>query len=148
MLKLTTRGHYSVKALLDLATYRSGPPQSIRAIARRQNISQHFLEQLLSELRQAGFVRSVRGAQGGYLLACAPADIRLGDVLRAVGDGVEPLPRLTRAEVGAADWVAFALWGRLSRSLEAALAGVTLEDLYFDARSREASEGDGGCFIV
>lgn len=95
-MKLTARGHYSVKALLDLAIHRAGPPQSIRQIALRQNISKHFLEQLLIILRQNGFVASVRGVQGGYLLARPPAQISLGAILRAVGDGIEPLSRQLR----------------------------------------------------
>ncbi|AGY59006.1 Rrf2 family transcriptional regulator [Gloeobacter kilaueensis] len=147
-MKLTARGHYSVKALLDLAIHRAGPPQSIRQIALRQNISKHFLEQLLIILRQNGFVASVRGVQGGYLLARPPAQISLGAILRAVGDGIEPLSRQLRDDEQAEDWVTFALWDRLHRSVLAALDQVTLEDLYFDARSYQAAQNSDGQFIV
>ncbi|MBC7880121.1 MAG: Rrf2 family transcriptional regulator [Anaerolineae bacterium] len=147
-MKLTTRGHYSVKAMLDLTIHRNGPPQSIRAIALRQNISQHFLEQLLIKLRQAGYIRSVRGVQGGYLLAKPPAQISLGAILQVVGDGIEPLGKMSRDSDQAEDWVTFALWSRVSTYVQTALDQVSLEDLYYDTRSRQASQSEEGGFIV
>lgn len=147
-MKLTARGHYSVKAMLDLAMHADGRPQPIRAIARRQNISQHFLEQILIQLRQAGFVQSVRGVQGGYLLARSAREIHLGDLLRAVGDGIEPLARVAHQAEKAEDWVTLALWNKLSRTVRQALDQMTLEELYFDVRSRQASQGAEGQFIV
>ncbi|BAC89861.1 glr1920 [Gloeobacter violaceus PCC 7421] len=148
MLKLSTRGHYSVKAMLDLTIHRHDPPQPIRQIARRQNISKHFLEQLLILLRQSGFVRSVRGVQGGYVLARLPAQITLGEILRAVGDGMAPLGRIERDGTQAEDWVTMALWSRVHRSVEAALDRITLEDLYHDARSRQAALSEEGEFVI
>jgi Rrf2 family transcriptional regulator, iron-sulfur cluster assembly transcription factor len=147
-MKLTMRGHYSVKAMLDLTIHRDGPPQSIRSIAQRQNISQHFLEQLLIKLRQAGYLRSVRGAQGGYVLAKPPAQISLGAILLAVGDGIEPLGKTSCDHEQAEDWVTFALWSRVSTYVQTALDQVSLEDLYYDTRSRQASQSEEGGFIV
>ncbi len=147
-MKLTRRGHYSVKAMLDLAIQRGNKPQPVRQIAHRQNISQHFLEQILILLREAGYVRSVRGVQGGYLLARAPGQISLGGILRAVGDGTAPLISLERSEDEAGDWVTFALWNRVHRFVEQSLDAVTLEDLYYDARSYQAIQGEEGGFII
>ncbi len=90
-MKLTTRGHYSVKALLDLSLQRGMGPTSVNAIAQRQNIPAPYLEKLLIEMRRSGLVESVRGAQGGYQLAKSPAQISLGQILEAVGETIETL---------------------------------------------------------
>jgi Rrf2 family transcriptional regulator, iron-sulfur cluster assembly transcription factor len=147
-MKLTTRGHYSVKALLDLSFQPDYGPASVNAIARRQNLPAPFLEKLLIELRRAGLVRSVRGAQGGYQLAHPPAAISLGQILAAVGETIAPLANQARDQAQAEDWVTFAVWNRLHQKLHEAIDGISLEDLYFDARSWQAAQGSGASFIV
>jgi Rrf2 family transcriptional regulator, iron-sulfur cluster assembly transcription factor len=147
-MKLTTRGHYSVKALLDLSFQPDYGPASVNAIARRQNLPAPFLEKLLIELRRAGLVRSVRGAQGGYQLAHPPAAISLGQILAAVGETIAPLANQARDQSQAEDWVTFAVWNRLHQKLHEAIDGISLEDLYFDARSWQAAQGSGASFIV
>ncbi|WP_088891013.1 RrF2 family transcriptional regulator [Leptolyngbya ohadii] len=147
-MKLTTRGHYSVKALLDLSFQPKYQPTSVRAIAQRQDIPAPYLEKLLIELRRAGLVESVRGSQGGYRLARPPVQISLGHILEAVGETIEPLKRLTPEADQAEDWVTFALWQRLHHKLKEALYSITLEDLYYDARSRQAAQGESASFIV
>jgi Rrf2 family transcriptional regulator, iron-sulfur cluster assembly transcription factor len=147
-MKLTTRGHYSVKALLDLSFQPDYGPASVNAIAKRQNLPAPFLEKLLIELRRAGLVRSVRGAQGGYQLAHPPAAISLGQILAAVGETIAPLANQARDQAQAEDWVTFAVWNRLHQRLQVAIDGISLEDLYFDARSWQAAQGSGASFIV
>ncbi len=147
-MKLTTRGHYSVKALLDLTLQPRSQPTSVKAIAKRQDIPAPYLEKLLIELRRAGLVESVRGAQGGYKLARSPADISLGQILEAVGETVNPLPRHTPEAEQAEDWVTLTLWHQLHQKLKEALYSITLEDLYFDARSWQATQGDSTSFVV
>ena len=83
-MKLSTRGRYGIHAMYDLARYHQSEPQSIKAIAERQNIPEAYLEQLIAVLRRSGLVTSVRGAQGGYLLARPPGEITVGQVLRAL----------------------------------------------------------------
>lgn len=147
-MKLTTRGHYSVKALLDLSFQPGYGPASVRAIAQRQDIPAPYLEKLLIELRRAGIVHSIRGVQGGYQLARHPAQISLGEILQAVGESVEPLPRHSPDGSQAEDWVTFTLWNRLHQKLKEALHTISLEDLYFDARSWQAAQGEATSFVV
>ncbi len=147
-MKLTTRGHYSVKALLDLALQPSRQPVSVQTIAQRQGLPSPYLEKLLIDLRRAGLVESVRGVQGGYRLAKPPAQISLGQILEAVGEQVTPLPRHQPQADQAEDWVTFAVWNRLSQKLKEALYSISLEDLYFDARSWQAAQGDDVSFVV
>jgi Rrf2 family transcriptional regulator, iron-sulfur cluster assembly transcription factor len=146
-LKLTTRGHYSVKALLDLSLQPSYGPSSVKAIAQRQALPAPYLEKLLIELRQAGLVNSVRGSQGGYQLARKPAQIFVGQILAAVGESINygaiPLLSLESNMDQAADWVTLSLWRRLNTKMQNALDSISLADLYYDARSWQAAQGEG-----
>jgi Rrf2 family protein len=99
-------------------------------------------------MRRSGLVESVRGAQGGYQLAKSPAQISLGQILEAVGETIEPLPRHQADIEQAEDWVTFTLWNRLHQKLKEALYGISLEDLYYDARSWQAAQGEETSFVV
>jgi Rrf2 family transcriptional regulator, iron-sulfur cluster assembly transcription factor len=170
-MKLTTRGHYSVKAMLDLSLQPDYGPASVSAIAARQNLPIPYLEKLLIELRRAGLVNSIRGANGGYQLAKKPTQISLSDILIAVGESMalaEPLQRridqsdhqrtrFSRGEVppqtqvadpNATDWVTLMVWRRLNEKLQAALASISLADLYYDARSWQAAQGEVTNYII
>ncbi|NJK37659.1 MAG: Rrf2 family transcriptional regulator [Oscillatoriales cyanobacterium RM2_1_1] len=147
-MKLTTRGHYSVKALLDLSLQQDIGPASVNAIAQRQQLPAAYLEKLLIELRRAGLVKSIRGSQGGYQLARSPAKISLGQILEAVGETIDPLPRHHPTAEQIEDWVTFSLWKRLHQKLKEALYGISLEDLYYDARSWQAAQGEEVNFVV
>lgn len=147
-MKLTTRGHYSVKALLDLSLQPEYRPTSVKKIAQRQDLPAPYLEKLLIEMRRAGIVKSVRGAKGGYQLAAKPEHISLGKILESVGETVEPLSNYSVDNNLAEDWVTFSLWRRLHHKLKEALYNITLADLYYDARSWQASQGEENNFIV
>jgi Rrf2 family iron-sulfur cluster assembly transcriptional regulator len=90
-MKLSTKGRYAMVALADLALAREEERVSLAEIARRQDISLPYLEQLFVKLRRAGLVESVRGPGGGYRLARAPETIRVSDVLQAVDETVSAL---------------------------------------------------------
>jgi Rrf2 family transcriptional regulator, iron-sulfur cluster assembly transcription factor len=150
-MKLTTRGHYSVKAMLDLSLQPGYGPASVNAIATRQFLPVPYLEKLLIELRRAGLVRSIRGAHGGYKLAKKPAQISLSDILMAVGESMvvdrSDDPQLPNDHL-ATDWVTQMLWRRLNEKLQAALTSISLADLYYDARSWQAAQGEVTNYII
>ncbi len=148
-MKLTTRGHYSLKALLDLSLQPRYGPASVTVIAQRQSLPAPYLEKLLIELRKAEIVRSVRGSQGGYRLARSPAQISLGQILEAIGEWDEPFPVVVQDDcANAEDWVATAVWKRLGQRLKSLLHDITLEDLYYDARSWQAAQSADTNFTV
>ncbi|NJK61681.1 MAG: Rrf2 family transcriptional regulator [Synechococcaceae cyanobacterium SM2_3_1] len=147
-MKLTTRGYYSIKAMLDLAILGSKQPTSVRTIAQRQQIPAPYLEKLLIELRQSGLVRSQRGAQGGYQLTRNPRQISLAEILEAVGERLEARDWTPQPEGPAEDWVTRAVWQRISSRVQQVLQETTLEDLYFDARSWQAAQGAETGFMV
>ncbi len=145
MLRLSTRSQYGLKAMLDLSLTGGDRPVSGRTIAQRQGIPAPFLEKLLLDLRRAGLVVSQRGAQGGYRLARPPEQIRVAEILQAVGESMT-WPELPPHPP--TDWVTCALWRRLNRLCEEALHNLTLADLYYDVRSRMATDAESFHFIV
>jgi Rrf2 family protein len=88
-MKISTRGRYGIRLLIDLAEHPNEPHVALANVAERQGISVRYLEQVVIILRRAGFIRSVKGASGGYALAYPPQEINIGDVLRVLeGDMV------------------------------------------------------------
>jgi len=138
-LRLSTRGHYGLKAMLDLAQHFSAEPISLKSIAERQNLSGHYLEQLIAMLRKAGLVKSVRGAQGGYILARKPAEITVGDVIRALEGPIAPVYCVSEKDPGNCDeadhCITRTVWARVRDGIAAVYDSITLADI-----CREAEE--------
>jgi Rrf2 family iron-sulfur cluster assembly transcriptional regulator len=132
--KITTKGRYAIRAILDLAYHNRGEPIPISNVAIRQEISQPYLEHLFGKLRKAGLVKSIRGPGGGYLLARAPDKISVREVFLAVEESVTPV------ECGAIDGnptacnkvdqcISLVLWRKLARSIVDTLDSISLADL-------------------
>lgn len=90
-MKLSTKGKYGLRAIIDLARFSEKEPVSIGCISTRQKLSERYLEQLFALLKKAGLVKSIRGASGGYVLARDASEISVGDVLRALEGNLEPV---------------------------------------------------------
>lgn len=90
-MKISTKGRYGLRALIDVAQFSEIEPVAISSIAARQDISERYLEQLMAMLKKAGLIKSIRGAGGGYVLAKDVDDISVGDVLRALEGTLEPV---------------------------------------------------------
>jgi Rrf2 family cysteine metabolism transcriptional repressor len=134
-MKLSTKGRYGSRAMLDLALHYDpdGTPVSLGGIAGRQDISEEYLEQIFSTLRKSGIVESVRGAQGGYRLG-RPADkITIGDILRSLEGSLAPVDCVkegTPADCERCDeCVMRGVWQKLRDSINSAVDSVTLADL-------------------
>lgn len=143
-MKLSTRGRYGIHAMYDLAQqYASGAPQPIKAIASRKRIPDAYLEQLIAALRKAGLVTSVRGAQGGYILARPPEEITVGQVLRVLEGDLATVECL--AEEDACDKACACptrlVWQKIQNGVNAIVDGITLRDMLEDyARMRGEEE--------
>ncbi len=90
-MKLSTKGRYGLRAMIDLARYSEKEPVALGSIAARQDISERYLEQMVALLKKAGLVSAVRGAGGGYRLNRPAEEISVGDVLRALEGSLEPV---------------------------------------------------------
>ncbi|MCX8126365.1 MAG: Rrf2 family transcriptional regulator, partial [Dehalococcoidia bacterium] len=98
-MKLSTRVRYGMRAMVDLSAHYGERPQLIRDIARRQGISQHYLEQIIIVLKSAGLVKSIRGAKGGIILARAPSQIKLSEVMKVLEGSTAPVECVDDAAV-------------------------------------------------
>jgi Rrf2 family cysteine metabolism transcriptional repressor len=137
-MRISSKGEYGLRALFDLALHYGRGPVRSRDIAERQAIDENYLNQLLIQLRRAGLVQSLRGPQGGHLLARAPSEITLLEMLQALegpvvelAEGIQPLPQSDDAAV------LLDVWCGLRNAVEKYLAGVTLEELAQRKRERE-----------
>ena len=139
-MKLSTKGRYGLRALIDLAQYSGEAPVSITSISARQELSERYLEQLMSMLKKAGLVKSIRGAGGGYVLAKDMAEISVGDVLRALEGSLEPVECAGLEPDGgckAADYcVTKYVWQRINDSISRTVDEIRLDQLVEESRKR------------
>ena len=135
-MKLSTKGRYGLRALIDLALYSENETVSIQSIARRQNISDSYLEQLMRKLRSAGLIVSVRGAQGGYKLARPANEFSVGDVLRALEGSLEAVTcgGEDNSCQGADLCVTKFVWERINSSIRDTVDSIKLSQLVEESR--------------
>lgn len=136
-MRLSTRGHYGLKAMFDLALHYGENPIPLKSVAERQGISDNYLEQLISVLRKAGLVKSVRGAQGGYILARSPENINVGEIIRAMEGPIAPVNCVSEVEPTECDQsdvcITRAVWARVRDSIAEVLDSISLADMCRDA---------------
>ena len=129
-MRISTKGRYALRLMLDLAMEENGKPVSIKDIAGRQGISEKYLEQIISSLNKAGYVKSVRGAQGGYFLKMEPKDYTVGMILRVTEGSLAPVDC---AEDGSCERISSCatamLWKKISEAVNEVVDHTTLADL-------------------
>ncbi|WP_027307990.1 Rrf2 family transcriptional regulator [Caloramator sp. ALD01] len=136
-MKLSTRGRYGVKAMFELALNYGSEPLSIKTISEKQNISEYYLEQLFGSLRKAGLIKSIRGAQGGYVLSRPPSEITVGDILDVlegpieISECIDDEDNCSRIEYCATRL----LWIKIRDSVNQVTHSITLEDMVNDYKS-------------
>lgn len=142
-MKFTTKGRYGLKAAFVLAQSWGGAPVSLRDIAASQQLAEKYLEQLLSSLKKAGLVETVRGAQGGYTLSREPALITVNEVIVAL-EGDLSIVDCQREGVDCRESGTCAtkkVWKRISAAVTDALESITLQDMLQDYGSAGDSSG-------
>ncbi|MGN1147325.1 MAG: RrF2 family transcriptional regulator [Lachnospiraceae bacterium] len=131
-MKISTKGRYALRLMIDLAVNNNGNPVSIKDIAARQDISDKYLEQIIATLNKAGFVKSSRGPQGGYKLTREPKDYTVGMILRLTEGSLAPVACL-EDEVNTCDrqdgCATLKLWKKLDDAIKGVVDSVTLADL-------------------
>lgn len=131
-MKISTKGRYALKLMLDLAVYNTGEPISIKDIARRQMMSEKYLEQIISILNKAGYVRSVRGAQGGYLLKKDPKEYTVGSILRLTEGDLAPVSCVGENSTDCdrrMSCVTVRIWEKINDAVNGVVDNITLADL-------------------
>ena len=144
-MKLSTKGRYGLRALLDLALHNEEEAVSLQSIAERQNISMGYLEQLMRLLKKEGLVTSVRGAGGGYHLAREASEISVGDILRALEGSLDavtcPGNEGGSGCQGADLCVTRFVWKRINDSITQAVDTMMLEHLVEESRLMQEEKG-------
>ncbi|KRE46868.1 cysteine metabolism transcriptional regulator CymR [Paenibacillus sp. Soil522] len=123
-MKISTKGRYGLTIMMELAAKFGEGPTSLKSIAERNQLSEHYLEQLVAPLRNAGLVKSIRGAYGGYVLSKDPETITSGDIIRILEGPISPVD-FTEED----DPAKRQLWLRIRDSIAEVLDSTTLSDL-------------------
>lgn len=131
-MKVSTKGRYGLTIMMDLAARYGEKPTSLKSVAERHGLSEHYLEQLVAPLRNAGLVRSVRGAYGGYKLSRPPEEITAGDVIRVLEGPISPVEFTEEENPGRR-----ALWRQIRDAIADVLDNTTLADL-----NQHSADGD------
>lgn len=135
-MKLSTKGRYGLRAMLDIAENETEGPVTLNNIALRQDLSKRYLEQILVVLKQSGFVRSVRGFQGGFVLAKEPQNIVIGEIIRVLEGPLAPVDCVDENKecpcIRSAECKTQKIWLELRDAMAKVLNAYTLHDLIAD----------------
>lgn len=123
-MKITTKGRYGLTIMMELASRFGEGPTSLKSIAEKHQLSEHYLEQLVAPLRNAGLVKSVRGAYGGYVLTKPPEQISSGEIIRVLEGPISPVDFTEEDDPAKRD-----LWIRIRDSIASVLDSTTLSSL-------------------
>ncbi len=133
---LSTKGRYGLKAMFELGLQYGNGPIPLKIIAERQNIPENYLEQLIAILRKAGLVKSVRGAQGGYLMQRSPEEVTVGQVLLALEGPMAPAECVADPEAPkcklASGCVTRGVWEKINNSIHNVIDTMTLQNMIED----------------
>jgi Rrf2 family protein len=143
-LKLSTKGRYGLRAMIDLAIHSNGEHVSLYSIAERQQISENYLEQVFATIRKAGLVKSIKGAQGGYILSDSPANIKIGAILRALEGNLsvvdENAERAGEKKNTIQQCIKVNVWDKMNQRINELVDSITLEDMVNEYKKMNNSE--------
>jgi len=141
-MKLSTRGRYGTRALLDLALHQGEGPVLLKDIAEREQISVRYLEHLITPLIAGGILRTTRGAKGGVSLAKPPEEIKLSEVIQLLEGSIAPVECVNSPEIcsRSKSCVTRDIWGELKQAMDGILESTTLQDLAERQRRKEQPE--------
>lgn len=125
-MKISTKGRYGLTIMMELATRLGDGPTSLKSIAEKHQLSEHYLEQLVAPLRNALMIKSVRGAYGGYILSKKPEEITTGEIIRVLEGPISPVDFTEEDDPAKRD-----LWIRIRDAIADVLDSTTLADLVY-----------------
>ncbi|MBQ1194262.1 MAG: RrF2 family transcriptional regulator [Lachnospiraceae bacterium] len=142
-MRISTKGRYALRLMIDLAINQDNDPVRLKDIAERQNISVKYLEQIISILSKAGYVRSIRGANGGYQLKKKAAEYTVGMILRLTEGSLAPVPCVednTECE-RSEDCVTVEIWKRMNDAINNVVDEITLQNLVEWQQEKKSRKG-------
>ena len=136
-MKISTKGRYGLRAMIDIAQDVSNKPVSIKDIAKRQDVSDIYLEQVFSVLKKAKLVKSIKGAGGGYLLAAHPKEISVGEVLRELEGDLSIIEMDSEVKCEIQAFLYENLWQEINKRIHRLMNETTLQELIDDYESNK-----------
>jgi Rrf2 family transcriptional regulator, cysteine metabolism repressor len=140
-MKISTKGRYGLRAMVDIAVHSNGELVALNTIADRQEVSMNYLEQVFSVLRKSGLVKSMKGAQGGYTLSDDPSKITVGMILRTLEGDLSVV--VDEEDADKKNTIQHCLsvnvWQKINNSIDGVIDSITLEDLANDYKSMSGS---------
>lgn len=146
-MKISTKGRYAIRLMIDIAEHEKVGNVSIKDVAKRQDISLKYLEQIVNALGKAGYLKSRRGSQGGYQLTKAPEEYTVAEILRVTEGNFAPVACLEDEEntcPNRSRCSTIKMWEGLYKVVEEYLSGITIADLL---KEKDAKNGDFGYYI-
>lgn len=143
-MKISTKGRYALRLMVDLAISDDGTYISLRDVSERQEVSMKYMEQIVGQLTKAELLHSVRGPQGGYKLARRPGEYLVGEILRVTEGSLAPVACLDVAAAPCArsdQCSTLAFWEQLNETISSFVDGVTLEDLVIQEQAKQKKTG-------
>jgi len=140
-MKLSTKGRYGARTMVDMALHGGKGPVLLKDIAKRQNISEKYLEHIITSLKVAGLVKSIRGAHGGYILGKDPVQIKLSQIIKALEGSIAPVECVddpdfcSRAEL----CVTRDVWVQIKKAMDKVLESISLKDLVEKQKKKGAN---------
>ena len=135
-MKISTKGRYALRMLLDLAEHQNCGVIALKDIANRQGISKKYLEQIIPIFNKSGILKTVRGSQGGYMLSVSPDKCTVGDILRLTEGALSPVSY--DEELQCEDFAILSVWNGLYDAINTYLDGISLQDI-LDKRSMQTA---------
>jgi len=142
-MKISTKGRYGLTIMMELAMKFGEGPISLKSIAEKNNLSEHYLEQLIAPLRNAGYVKSIRGAYGGYVLSKEPSHITTGDIIRVLEGPISPVDFTEEDDPAKRN-----LWLRIRDSIANVMDSTTLEHLINYSEEQNSDSKDSYMFYI
>ncbi|MBY0096266.1 cysteine metabolism transcriptional regulator CymR [Mesobacillus maritimus] len=142
-MKISTKGRYGMTIMIELAKNHGEGPVSLKSIAQTHDLSEHYLEQLVAPLRNAGLVRSIRGAYGGYVLTDEPSKITAGDIIRVLEGPIVLVEGIENEAPAQRE-----LWIRIRDAIKRVLDHTTIEDLANHTEEEDNGISDAYMFYI
>ncbi|MCM8809454.1 MAG: Rrf2 family transcriptional regulator [Candidatus Omnitrophica bacterium] len=145
-MKFSTRTRYGLRALIDLGVYYQGKPVLVKEIAKRQNLSERYLEHIMLALKKSGILRSIKGGKGGYMFLKEPSEIKISEIIEILEGSLSPVECVEKKEICKKSeyCVARELWCEIKSEILKYLEGITLKQLI----ERQKKKNQSGKNIV
>lgn len=144
-MKISSKGRYGLKVMLDLAINATDTHVALKQVAERQNISERYLEQVFSLLRKGGVIKSIKGPQGGYKLMCDPKTTSMGTILKVLEGDLSVKDQKEETDI-AEDCIRKIVWDAIDQSLNETIESITLQDLVDEYKN--ATDDSGYMFYI